>query len=54
MLRNISDYLSLMTLLFISAYAIYAFLLSFRNPERDEGIYNRRQLLRDYLDNEEE
>ncbi len=54
MLKNISDYLSLMTLIFISAYSLYVFLLSVSNREKDDTTLSRRQLLRDYLNNEEE
>ncbi|MCR4634083.1 MAG: hypothetical protein K5648_08170 [Erysipelotrichaceae bacterium] len=54
MLKNISDYLSLMTLIFISAYSVYVFLLSMSRGEKDDTTYSRRQLLRDYLNNEEE
>jgi len=54
MLKNISDYLSLMTLIFVSAYAVHIFLLSILSREKDDNSASRMQLLRDYLDNEEE
>ncbi len=54
MLKNISDYLSLMTLIFISAYSVYVFLLSMANREKDDVTTSRMQLLKDYLNNEEE
>ena len=54
MLKNISDYLSLMTLIFMCAYGIYVFLLSIINREKDDTSLSRRQLLKDYLNNEEE
>lgn len=54
MLKNISDYLSLMTLIFISAYSVYVFLLSMVNREKDDVTTSRMQLLKDYLNNEEE
>ncbi len=54
MLKNISDYLSLMTLIFISVYAVYVFLLSIINREEDNNQLSRLQLLKDYLNNEEE
>ena len=54
MLKNISDYLSIMTLIFISAYSAYVFLLSIINTEKDDNSLSRMQLLRDYLNNEEE
>ena len=54
MLKNISDYLSMMTLIFMSAYSVYAFLLSLTNREKDDNSASRLQLLKDYLNNEEE
>ncbi len=54
MLKNISDYLSMMTLIFMAAYAVYVFLLSFFSREKDDNTLSRRQLLKDYLNNEEE
>ena len=54
MLKNISDYLSLMTLIFMCAYGIYVFLLSIINREKEDTTLSRRQLLKDYLNNEEE
>ena len=54
MLKNISDYLSLMTLIFMSIYAIYIFLLAILSREKDDVSVSRMQLLRDYLNNEEE
>ena len=54
MLKNISDYLSMMTLIFMTAYAIYVFLMSVINREKDDNSTSRLQLLKDYLNNEEE
>lgn len=54
MLKNISDYLSLVTLIFISGYAIYVFLLSILSREKDDTSLSRMQLFKDYLNNEEE
>ncbi|MBQ5443985.1 MAG: hypothetical protein IJK53_02960 [Erysipelotrichaceae bacterium] len=54
MLKNISDYLSLMTLIFVSAYSVYVFLLLIVNREKDDTTTSRMQLLKDYLNNEEE
>ena len=56
MLRNLSDYLSLFSLIFLSLYAIELMVLSF--IDRDSDIYNDRntriELIRDYINNEEE
>ena len=54
MLKNISDYLSIMTLIFITAYSIHAFLLAILSRENDDNTLDRMELLRDYLNNEEE
>ena len=54
MLKNISDYLSIMTLLFISLYSLHVFLLAILSREKDDNTLDRMELLKDYLNNEEE
>jgi len=54
MLKNLSDYLSLLTLLFIAFNALRFFIISFVETERDDHSISRIQLIRDYLNNEEE
>ena len=54
MLGNISDYLSLLALLLATLYAFRIFVLSFVNREKDDKSISRMQMIRDYLDNEEE
>ena len=54
MLKNISDYLSMMMLLFITAYSLHIFLLAILSREKDDNSLDRMELLRDYLNNEEE
>lgn len=54
MLSNISDFLSLLSLLAATIYAFRIFVLSFINREKDDKSISRLQLIRDYLDNDEE
>ena len=54
MLKNISDYLSFTTLLTISIYGFYVFLMSIVSRETEDNSRDRRTLLRDYINNEEE
>lgn len=56
MLRNLSDYLSLFTLIFISIYALHFVMLSFIDRESDVNNDHslRAELLKDYINNEEE
>ncbi|MBQ6335175.1 MAG: hypothetical protein IJI46_08920 [Erysipelotrichaceae bacterium] len=54
MLKNISDYLSLMTLIFMTGYAIHAFLLAIISREKDDTSVSRIDLIKDYINNEEE
>ena len=54
MLKNISDYLSMMTLLFITGYSLHAFLLAILSREKDDNTSDRMELIRDYINNEEE
>lgn len=55
MLKNISDYLSLFTLVFMSIYAL-RFFLSSLNPydNKDDNTFSRKQLLKEYINNDEE
>ena len=43
MLKNISDYLSLMTLIFVSAYSVYVFLLLIVNREKDDTTTSAKE-----------
>ncbi len=54
MLKNLSDYISLFTMIFMCFYAIDVFILSFVNKDKDDNTTSRWELLKDYLDNEEE
>ena len=56
MLKNISDFLSLLTLIIATLYASHVFILSIiRRKDYDEDRSSSRlQLLRDYLNNEDE
>lgn len=55
MLRNISDYLSLTTLILITLYAIRTYLLMIiKRQDTDDNSLSRMELLRDYIYNEEE
>ena len=56
MLKNVSDYLSLLTLIIANVYALHFFILSIiRRKDYDEDRSSTRlQLLKDYLNNEDE
>ena len=54
MLNNISDYLSLVSLILMTVYALRICVSAFITTERDERISNRIDLIRDYINNEEE
>ena len=54
MLKNISDYISFITLFFLAIYGFYIFLLASVDREIDNSARDRRKLLNDYLNNEEE
>ncbi len=55
MLKNISDYISLATLLFMTVYALRVFVFAItRNEEDEDNTLSRRQLIRDYINNTEE
>lgn len=54
MLNNISDYLSILTLIFATIYALRICLSAFIVKDRDEATDSRLKLIRDYIDNEEE
>ena len=54
MLKNISDYLSLFSLLFFTGMAFRIFLFSISDIVKDDNTLSRRELLRDYINNEEE
>ena len=55
MLKNFSDYLSLLFLIIFSIIAVRFFIISIipQNDEEDD-IYSRKELLKDYLNNTEE
>jgi len=56
MLKNISDYISLVTLLILAIYSLHVFALSLVNIEKDinNNIRERIELIKDYNNNEEE
>ena len=54
MLKNISDYLSLGMLCFASVFSLIMFLRSFISEKDDETRVSYAELLRNYLNNEEE
>lgn len=55
MLKNLSDYLSLFTLIVLSIYALRLFISSLTPyEEKDDNTLSRKQLLKDYLNNDEE
>ena len=56
MLKNIFDYLSLLSLIVFTANALHMLALSIlrRHDEDEDRSHNRLELLRDYLNNEDE
>ena len=56
MLKNVSDYLSLLTLIVANMYSLHVFILSIiRRKDYDEDrSATRLQLLKDYLNNIDE
>ena len=54
MLKNLSDYISLVTMLFGTFYAMRMFVFAFARKEEEDNHLSRRQLLKDYINNTEE
>ena len=54
MLKNLSDYLSLFSLIFFFFYGLRVLVWSFTNDKVNEEIMSRFELLNDYQNNEEE
>lgn len=54
MLKNVNDYLSLFSLSIMSLIAFVSFLRSFVSHKNDLVNVTRLELLRNYLDNEDE
>ena len=55
MLKNLNDYITFITLIGLTCYTIYFFLLSFTSINEDtDNERSRLALFRDYLNNEEE
>ncbi len=56
MLRNLSDYLSLLTIITLTLNALHAFVLSLVSVENDRNTNFREkiQMIKDYINNEEE
>lgn len=56
MLRNLSDFLSLFTIIVLTIYALHAFLLSLISVENDgnSNFREKLEMIRDYISNEEE
>ena len=56
MLRNLSDYLSLLTIIALTLNALHAFILSLVSVENDRNTNFREKLemIKDYINNEEE
>ena len=56
MLRNLSDYLSLLSLIIMTIYALHAFILSLVNIEKDlnTNVREKLEMIKDYINNEEE
>ena len=56
MLRNLSDYLSLLTIIILTINALHAFLLSLISVENDRNtnFHEKLEVIRDYINNEEE
>ena len=54
MLKNLSDYLSFMTLIFFVVVALRIFLVFILNRQIESQSLNRINLIRDYINNDEE
>ena len=56
MLRNLSDYLSLLTIIVLTLNALHVFVLSLVSVENDRNTNFREklQMIKDYINNEEE
>ncbi|MBQ2510477.1 MAG: hypothetical protein II529_06630 [Erysipelotrichaceae bacterium] len=54
MLKNLSDYASIVTLILMTVLSFRFFLVSVMNREKDDNSRSRMQLIREYLDNTEE
>lgn len=54
MLKNLSDYLSFLTLIFAVIFSVLTFLRSFVSNKKDVMVLSRMDYLRNYLDNEDE
>ncbi|MBQ3295134.1 MAG: hypothetical protein IJH00_01425 [Erysipelotrichaceae bacterium] len=56
MLRNLSDYLSLLTIIMLTINALHAFILSLISVEKDRNtdFHEKLEMIRDYINNEEE
>ncbi|MBO7677067.1 MAG: hypothetical protein J6S49_06100 [Erysipelotrichaceae bacterium] len=56
MLRNLSDYLSLLTIIVLTLNALHAFILSLVKVEtdRNNNFTEKIEMIKDYINNEEE
>lgn len=54
MLKNLSDYASVLTLILMTGLSFRFFIVSVIGNEKDDRSQSRLQLIRDYLDNTEE
>ena len=54
MLKNLSDYASILTLILMTGLSVRFFIVSVVGNEKDDRSQSRLQLIRDYLDNTEE
>jgi hypothetical protein len=54
MLKNLSDYASIVTLILMTVLSFRFFLFSVMNREKDDNSRSRMQLIREYIGNTEE
>ena len=54
MLKNLSDYLSLLSLVLFTVISSRFFVLMATGVEKDDNSQSRLALLKDYINNEEE
>ncbi len=58
MIKNINDFLSIITLLFITIYCVRLFIWSFvkfkDNKDNEDNKVSKYKLIKEYLDNTEE
>ena len=54
MLKNLSDYISIFTLILMTVLSFRFFIVSVMGKEKDDNSRSRLQLIREYIDNTEE